>query len=273
MRDFSNRVAVVTGAASGIGAELALHLAREGADLALADIDPEGMQRAADRVAELGRKVSTHRVDVSDRRLMELLPEEVMEAHGRIDVLINNAGVSVGASLEEHELEDFEWVVGINLWGVVYGCKFFLPYLKQSDDAYIVNLSSVFGLVGVPRQTSYCATKFAVRGLSESLGGELAGTSVRVLSVHPGGIKTNIVKKSRYRGKSLDSRDRVIKWFEKRAMPPEKAADIIVGAMKRGAERVLVAPEAYGIDVIKRLVPVIPGRVLAWLEGRMMRAG
>ncbi len=271
MRDFTNRTAVVTGASSGIGRSLAVALADLGADLALVDINGDGLAQTAAMLDKSGRRVTTHEVDVSDRAAMEALAGDVEAEHGHVDVLINNAGVSVAGTFEEQSLDDFEWVVGINLWGVIYGCKAFVPLLRRSNEAYIVNLSSVFGLVGVPRQTSYCATKFAVRGFSEALAAELSDTPVKVLSVHPGGINTNIVKASRYRGKSIDSRSRIVEMFERRGMSPDTAAAQIVKAMKKNRERVLITREAYGIDALKRVFPIIPSRVLSWAERRVAK--
>jgi NAD(P)-dependent dehydrogenase (short-subunit alcohol dehydrogenase family) len=258
MKDFGGRVAVVTGAASGIGQALAHRLAREGCALALVDIDEAGLARTRILVEGEGRHASVHVVDVSDRAKMEALPDAVVRAHGRVDVLVNNAGVAVAGTLEEQSLEDFEWIVGINFWGVVYGCKFFLPVLRRSDDAYIVNLSSMFGLVGIPGQSSYCATKFAVRGLSEAIGAELHETSVRVMSVHPGGINTNIAKAGRYSDTYAKVHERVVKFFEKRTMAPTRCADIIVRGMKSNASRVLVTPEAHLTDALTRMFPRMP---------------
>ena len=271
MRTFTHRVAVITGAASGIGRALAVALADQGCDLALVDIDGDGLQETSRRVEPAGRRVSRHIVDVSDKARMQALAAEVESAHGRVDVLVNNAGVSVGGTFEEQSIDDIEWIVGINFWGVVYGTKVFLPLLHRSDDAYIVNLSSMFGLVGVPRQSTYCATKFAVRGLSESLAAELASTPIRVMSVHPGGIRTNIAARSRYVGGSEASRQRVMDFFERRAMPPEQAAAAIVAGMRRNAERVVITREAIATDIVKRVFPVIPSRVLAWMEHRIMK--
>lgn len=273
MRDFTHRVAVVTGAGSGIGQALAVALAEQGCDLALVDIEPAGMAETADRVRAVGRRASTHEADVSNRTRMAQLPDEVEAAMGRVDILVNNAGVSVGGTFEEQSIEDIEWIVGINFWGVVYGTKFFLPRLRRSDDGYIVNLSSVFGLVGVPQQSTYCATKFAVRGLSESLAAELAGTSIRVMSVHPGGIRTNIVARARYVGGGVRSRQRVLDFFERHAMLPERAAAQIVAGMRRDAERVVITREAIATDIVKRFFPVIPSRVLSWVEQRLMHEG
>ncbi len=262
MKDFGGRVAVVTGAASGIGQALAQKLAREGCDLALVDIDEAGLARTRALVVDEGRRASVHVADVSDRARMQKLPEEVMREHGRVDVLVNNAGVALAGTLAEQSLDDFEWIVGINFWGVVYGCKFFIPHLRRSDSAYIVNLSSMFGLVGIPGQSAYCATKFAVRGLSESIGAELHETNVRVMSVHPGGINTNIAKSGRYADSYQSVHERVVKFFERHTMPASRCADIIVSGMKSNATRVLVTREAHLTDAITRIFPRMPR---AWI--------
>lgn len=256
MKDFHGRVAVITGAGSGIGRALALALVAEGCELALVDVNEARLREVQ---AEIGETRATiHVADVADRKRMAAVAQEIIAQHDRVDILVNNAGVSVGADFEEHSLEDFDWIVGINLLGVVHGCKFFLPYLRRSDDAYIVNLSSVFGIIGVPGQTSYCATKFAVRGFSEALAAELADSTVRVMSVHPGGIRTNIAKDTRFSSTMADRRAKIVEYFEKRAMPAEKCAALIVTAMRKGKRRLLVAPEAHATDLIKRLFPSLP---------------
>lgn len=270
MQNMHGRVAVITGAASGIGRALAVALADEGCDLAIADIDEDGLAGTERLLEGKGCRVTLHRVDVADRTRMGSFPEEIHDAHGRVDILVNNAGVSVAADLLDHSIEDFEWLVGINLWGVVYGTKFFLPHLLQSDDAYVVNLSSMFGLVGVPGQSSYCATKFAVRGFSEAVGAELAATNVRVLSVHPGGIRTNIARAVRWGASHTGMRDRTIRFFDTKTMPADKAALRIVGAMKANRQRVLIGTEAFVADYIKRAVPVLPPNVLAWARRRLL---
>jgi NAD(P)-dependent dehydrogenase (short-subunit alcohol dehydrogenase family) len=271
MRSFTDRVAVITGAASGIGRALAIDLAGQGCALALVDVDDDGLHATAREVKARGRSVSTHVVDVADRAAMLALPEAVMATHGRVDILVNNAGVSVAGTLEEQSFEDLQWIFGINLWGVIHGIKAFLPRLRESDDAYIVNLSSVFGLVGVPRQSSYCATKFAVRGISEAIAAELADSSVRVLCVHPGGVRTKIAERARYVGEAQASRQRWVEFFHSRALPADRAAARIVSAMRAGSERVLVAPEAPFIDLAKRLMPVVPSRWLAWIDRRVAK--
>ncbi|MGE3672806.1 MAG: SDR family NAD(P)-dependent oxidoreductase, partial [Polyangiaceae bacterium] len=174
MKQFKGRVAVVTGAASGIGRATALELAAAGCHLALADLNEAGLESARKQAEALGVRVTTHRVNVADLKAMERFVDEVVAAHGGVNILINNAGVAATSAFEEQSLSDYEWLVGINFWGVVYGCKLFLPHLKRADEAHIVNISSMFGLTGIPTQTAYCATKFAVRGFTESLWVELS---------------------------------------------------------------------------------------------------
>jgi len=256
MRSFRDRIALVTGAASGIGQATAEALAREGCHLVLVDLNEQGLAETRERVEKLGRRASVHIVDVADRSAMEKLGTEVERAHGELHILVNNAGVAVAATFEAHSLEDFEWLMGINFWGVVYGCKTFLPLLRRVDEAHIVNVSSVFGLVGVPMNSSYCASKFAVRGLSESLRAELWDTPIGVTSVHPGGVATNIVKAARFvETEGLpDLHARTVRAFE-RMLPPSKAAKLIVRGIRRNAPRVLITREAHFIDAAKRAFP------------------
>jgi NAD(P)-dependent dehydrogenase (short-subunit alcohol dehydrogenase family) len=272
MKNMHGKVAVVTGAGSGIGRALSAALAREGCDVALVDLHDEPLASAAELVREAGRTASTHVVDVADRARMAALPDAVLSAHGRVDIVVNNAGVSVAADFAEQELDDFAWLVGINLWGVVHGCKFFLPHLLRSDDAYIVNMSSMFGLVGVPGQSSYCATKFAVRGFSEAIAAELATTPVRVLCVHPGGIRTNIVRTARWGAGHAARREGIVRFFDQRTMPAEDAAARIVAAMRAGKSRLLITREAHLTDAIKRIFPVLPPRLLDRAQKLVRRA-
>lgn len=266
MRDFADRIAVVTGAGSGIGRALAVGLAQRGCNVAAVDINDDGLAQTARAIEALGRRASTHHIDVADRGAMEALPDAVEGEFGRVDIVVNNAGVSVAGTLDEQTLDDFEWVVRVNLLGVAYGCKVFLPLLRRSDDAYIVNLSSVFGLVGAPRQSSYCATKFAIRGLSESLGAELSDSPIRVMSVHPGAVRTGIAKAARYRGQSVHSRAQMVDMFEHDAMAPERVATLTIDAMGRNRDRLIVTEQAQGLDALKRLLPRIPGRLIRWAE-------
>jgi len=265
MKKFTDRTAVITGAGSGIGRATAVLLAKRGARLAIADINEAGLEETAKLVRDLGRPVTTHKVDVSDKARMEAFAGEVVDAHGGVHLVINNAGVAVVADFKEHSLKDFEWLMGINFWGVVYGCKFFLPHLLRADEGHIVNLSSLFGLLGIPQQTSYCASKFAVRGFTESLRIELAQTNVGVTSVHPGGIATNIVAEARLAGEADNPRNRarLVKSFKK-MMPPSEAAEQIVRGVERNKPRVLITRETYVADVFKRLAPALSIDMVAW---------
>ena len=193
------RVAVVTGAGGGIGRGIALALARRGCHLALADIDAAGLAAtAAEAEAEAaGVRPSRHVVDVADRAAVAALPALVREAHGRVDVLVNNAGVALGGSFEQVSETDFDWLMAINFEAVVRMTRAFLPLLHGSDDARIVNVSSVYGLVSPPGQSAYSASKFAVRGFSNALRHELEGTRVGVTVVHPGGVATAIARSAR----------------------------------------------------------------------------
>jgi len=168
MQKITGRVAVVTGAASGIGRATAKHMIERGCAVAAADIDAGGLATLADEVGRSGGTLSTHLVDVANRSQMAVLPERVLAEHGHVHILVNNAGVALGQTVEDLSWEDFDWLVGINFWGVVHGCKFFLPYLQREEEAHIANISSMFGFAGLPTQGPYCATKAAVRSFSET---------------------------------------------------------------------------------------------------------
>ncbi len=268
MQSFDNKVAVVTGAASGIGRALAQQLAQRGAALALVDRNAEALAETAASVAATAKRVTTHVVDVADAEQMEALAAAVVAQHGRVELLINNAGVSVTGTFEEQSLDDWRWIVGVNFWGVVHGCKFFLPHLRSAESAHIVNLSSMFGLIGLPTQSSYCATKFAVRGLSEALWAELHGSGIGVTSVHPGGVKTNIVRASRTA--DANAKQQMIERFDRMAMTPEKAAGKILRAVERNKLRVVICPEARVADWAKRL---FPAGVHQWVSSGYRRFG
>lgn len=263
MQRLRDRIAVVTGAASGIGRAVSELLAARGAKLVLVDVDAGGLAETARTIRSSGRDAREHVVDVSDKAAMQALAKTVADQHGAVHLLVNNAGVSVGATFEQHSLDDFEWLMGINFWGVVYGCKLFLPLLRRADEAHIVNISSVFGMVGVPMNSSYCASKFAVRGLTETLRAELMDSNIGVTSVHPGGVATNIVRRARFVEpddmKGLHAR--TVRAFE-RMLPPEKAAIAIVRGIERNSARVLITREAYLIDAAKRLMPVLSSEMI-----------
>ena len=173
MKSFKNKVAAITGAASGIGRALALELGKQQCDLALSDVNEAGLNETADMARKLGVKVTATKLDVANRDAMHAWADQVVKDHGKVNLIFNNAGVALGNTVEEAKYEDYEWIMGINLWGVIYGTKAFLPYIKQTGDGHIINVSSIFGLFAQPTQSGYNMTKFAVRGFTESLRQEL----------------------------------------------------------------------------------------------------
>ena len=259
--NLTERVAVVTGAGGGIGRGIALALSRRGCHLALADVSAAGLAETAAMIR--GAQVSTHRLDVTDREACLALPQQVLDTHGRVDLLVNNAGVAIGGTFEQVDESDFDWLMEVNFHAVVRLTRAFLPHLKASDQARIVNVSSLFGLIAPPGQTAYCAAKFAVRGFSESLRRELeeAGSSVGVTVVHPGGINTDIARNARpprhvtNEEASLIAaeRDRFQKFL---CMSPVQAGEIIVAGIEKERSRILVGNDAKAASFIERLVPV-----------------
>lgn len=253
MKDLTNKVAVVTGAGSGIGRALAKALAERGCRLAVSDVNEAGL---AETVAELGdAEVRSYRLDVADRDAIYAHAEAVSADFGQVNLVVNNAGVALSASVREMTDEDFKWVMDIDFWGVAHGSRAFLPHLIASGDGHLVNISSVFGLIGVPKQSAYNAAKFAVRGFTEALRQEmkLENQPVSVSCVHPGGIRTNIANAARM-GKSENAAAQR-KGFDKMAMTtPDKAAAIIVKGILKDESRILVGPDAWGIEAINRLL-------------------
>ncbi|MEP4146023.1 MAG: SDR family oxidoreductase [Halioglobus sp.] len=252
MKKIQGRIAVVTGAASGIGQAVSLELARRGADIALVDVDEAALLKVQAEIEAMGRVTSLHQVDVSKQQQMAALPEQVIAAHGGVHILVNNAGVSVNLPFEQQEVSDLEWISGINYWGVMYGCKYFLPFLRKADEAHIVNMSSSAGLTGMKGQSSYAATKFAVRGLSESLYVELANTSVGITCVHPGAVATNILDAARM---DPQHKEKMLKTFHL-AMPAEKAARLIVKAIEKKRFKLVFCVDSRVLDFMKRVVPI-----------------
>lgn len=268
-----NSVAVVTGAASGIGRALAIRLAQEKiAGIAISDINENGLNEICETISRTGVKCSKHVVDVGDREQMRKFAEDVLKEHGRATHLINNAGVGLLGSFEQISLDDMEWLMNINYWGVVYGVKFFLPILKEQEKAHIVNVSSVFGFIAPPEQTAYCSSKFAVRGFTEALRHELEDTNVRVSTVHPGGVKTNIARNSRV-GENTPSeyKDQGVEFFDKVAWTtPETAAETIVRGIKNENPRILIGKDAHLISYVHRLFPKSYLRVFSRLAGHKL---
>jgi NAD(P)-dependent dehydrogenase (short-subunit alcohol dehydrogenase family) len=259
------RTAVVTGAGSGIGRAIALSLARRGCHLALADVDAVGLARTAEKIVPQRVRVSQHHIDVSDPRAVAVLPDAVNEVHGGADLLVNNAGVALGGTFEQTPESDFEWLFAINFWGAVRMTRAFLPLLLRSEEGWLVNISSVFGLIAPPGQTAYAASKFAVRGFSESLRHELEGR-VGVTVVHPGGVATSIAKNARIaKGMQGEEAERRRRKFESvLKMPPEIAGEIIVSGVERRKARIIAGSDAKFASLLERLMPVSYWKLLGW---------
>ncbi|HEV2196579.1 MAG TPA: SDR family NAD(P)-dependent oxidoreductase [Candidatus Acidoferrum sp.] len=272
MSFLSEGVTVVTGAGSGIGRALAQRLAVAGSALALADIDETGLQQTAQSLAKTSAPsaksvalVTTHVVDVAKEESVKSFAADVNSRHGRVTLLINNAGVALHGDFEEISLDDLRWLMDINFWGAVYGVKYFLPMLRREPRAHIVNVSSVFGLIAPAGQAAYSASKFAVRGFTEALRHELAPTNVCVSCVHPGGIRTPIAQHARL-GASTPAarREQSVARFEKLARtPPETAAAVILRGVERREPRILIGMDARQIDILQRLRPATYWKSLA----------
>lgn len=272
MKSLKDKIVAITGAGSGIGRALALAAARQGAQVALSDISQSGLDETAASLPR-GSRYSARVLDVADRDAVFAWAAYVAEQHGGVDVIINNAGVSLSDRVGHMKLEDFQWLFNINFWGVIHGVDAFLPYLRQRSDAHIVNISSVFGIVGIPSQSAYNASKFAVRGYTEALRQELEGTPIHVSCVHPGGIKTNIVRGGRHyqdaSGSEVDH-DTMSRQFDKIAMTtPDQAAQVILRGVLRNDPRILIGGDAKVLDVLARLLPSYYDKV----SGTFMRLG
>lgn len=261
MKSFENKVAAITGAGSGIGRALAVELGRQKCNVALSDVNEEGLLETVGLLRGLGVEVTSEPVDVANREAVHAWADQVVDEHGKVNLIFNNAGVALASTVDGMSYGDFEWLMGVNFWGVVYGTKAFLPYLKASADGHIINLSSVFGLAGIPSQSAYNSAKFAVRGFTESLRQELDMMScgVSASSVHPGGIKTGIARSSRIDPSvrdlgisDTDSRERFEKTFITGA---DTAARAILDGVRRNQRRILVGPDARVFDWVVRLLP------------------
>ncbi len=267
---FDGKTALITGAGSGIGRATAGAFARAGADLVLGDIDEAGLEATAAPLRGLGRRVLTRRVDVSQREAMAAFAEEVVSAAGPIDVLVNNAGVGLAARLLETTLEDWDWILSINLWGVIHGCHFFAPAMARRGRGHIVNMASVAGLVASEPLGAYSTTKFAVVGFSEALREELGPLGVGVTTICPGVIDTPIVKSTRARGAYAEpaSRARMESLYTRRAYGPDKVASAILDGIAHNRALVPVSPEAWALYLGKRTAPEAMRRVFAQVRKR-----
>ena len=271
MKDFTNKVAAITGAGSGMGRTLALNLAGRGCHLALSDVNTEGLEQTAALLKDAGVKVTADKVNVADREAMYQWADKVVADHGKVNLIFNNAGVALASTIAAVSYDELEWILGINMWGVIYGTKAFLPHLEASGEGHVINTSSLFGLCAQPTQSAYNISKFAVRGFTESLRQELdvQKSCVSATSVHPGGIKTNIARDSRA-NESIEqltgkTHEQGVAEFEKFFITSaEKAAETIIRAVQANKRRVVVGPDAKVLDVIVRLFPASYQRLITW---------
>lgn len=259
--------AVVTGAANGIGRATAEALARRRVRVALVDVDEPRLAETADRLLTAGCHVSSHVADVADRAAIADVAREIGARYGSLEILINSAGVSLSGRFEALRLDDIEWLMRTNFWGVVYSCHVFLPQLKSAPAAAIVNVLSQLALVAAPGKTAYCAAKFGVRGFSESLASELAGSSVRVIRVYPGPVSTSIV----HRGRATDpeTQRREAEFLAERGLAPSAVANAIVRAIERDSSRVVVGWGTRALDVAGRALPEFTRAGVAYVARRL----
>jgi len=270
MKGFDGKVAVVTGAGSGIGQALAIELARSGAKLAISDIDTEGLAATEERLKAIGAPVKADRLDVTERQAFQVYADGVKDRYGIVNQVYNNAGIAYTGSVEISQFKDLERVMDVDYWGVVNGTKIFLPHLIASGDGHVVNVSSVFGLLAVPGQAAYNAAKFAVRGFTEALRQEMlvAGHPVKVTCVHPGGIKTAIARNA-VTAEGLDQEE-LAHFFDKKlaSTSAQKAARVILDGVSKNKARVLVGTDAKALDLLARVTGSGYQRLVAAVTSR-----
>jgi NADP-dependent 3-hydroxy acid dehydrogenase YdfG len=272
MQGFAGKVAVVTGAGSGIGQALAVELGRSGASLAISDVNTEGLTQTEEQLKAIGAPVKADRLDVTEREAFLLYADAVNEHFGKVNQIYNNAGIAFTGDIEVSQFKDIERVMDVDFWGVVNGTKAFLPHLIASGDGHVINVSSVFGLFAVPGQAAYNAAKFAVRGFTEALRQEMVAADhpVAVTTVHPGGIKTAIARNATT-AEGLDQAE-LAKLFDKRLArtTPHRAAEIILEAVRKKKARVLVGGDAKVLDILVRLTGSGYQQLFGPVMGRLM---
>lgn len=268
MKDFSQKVAVVTGAGSGMGRYLAVLLAKAGCDVVICDVNEDTLADTATMLKNYNVAVSSHRLDVGDEEAIKALPEKVIAQHGKVDLVFNNAGITIDSDFSTMPEEDWDKVMGVNLHGVINMTRAFLPYLADRPEAAVVNTSSIFGMIAVPRQSVYHATKFAVRGFTESLVKEMKGTSLQVHCVHPGHIGTNILASAKINPTQQENQQRGMfarpdasqeeqgAAFRENGMHASRAAQIILDGVRKRRSRIFVGWDAKLIDLAQRLMPM-----------------
>ena len=272
MKTFKEKVAVITGAGSGMGRYLAILLAKDGADVCVCDVNEETLNETVAMLRKYNASISSHLLDVSDKESIEALPQKVIDQHGKVDLVFNNAGVTAGSHFKDMDEDNWDWVMGINFDGVINSTRAFIPHLINHSEAAIVNTSSIFGMVAVPGQTAYHATKFAVRGFTESLTLEMKETNpnLQIHCVHPGHIGTNIAATARMSDKDFKDNEARSSIFTKNApktqqemgelfkeggMHPSKAAKIILNGVKKKKSRIFIGLDAKLLDLSQRLFP------------------
>lgn len=267
MKNLSGKVAVITGVGSGIGKALSLHLAKGGCNLSLNELNIERLEETIDECKKINPSINIYSesFDVSDSQKMHFFAKNTVEKLNHVDIMINNAGVAIGAvKAEELKKEDFDWIMGINFWGMVYGTQAFVPHLKSRQESALVNISSLFGLVGIAYQAAYCTTKFAIRGFTESLRMETLHDAphLTIHTVHPGGVSTRIATDSKWVLDRDKPDDHDIKANELLVMPPPKAAKIIIDGIKQKKSRILVGNDAKRASLIQRIWPQKYSKIL-----------
>jgi len=272
MKTFKDKVAVITGAGSGMGRYLAILLAKDGADVCICDVNEKTLSETLAMLRKFNVSVSSHILDVSDKKAIEALPQKVIDQHGKVDLVFNNAGVTAGSHFQDMKEENWDWVMGINFNGVINSTRAFIPHLVNNAEAAIVNTSSIFGIVAVPGQTAYHATKFAVRGFTESLALEMKQTNpnLQIHCVHPGHIGTNIAATARMSDedfKDNETRSSIFsrnapktqqemgELFKEGGMHPSKAAKIILNGVKKNKTKIFIGLDAKLLDLSQRLFP------------------
>jgi len=261
----NDKIAVITGAGSGIGRALARQFNAEGCKLLISDISEQGLKETVHLLPRKEVLVQSHILDVADKSAFQAWAKSIADEHGKVDIVINNAGVAVGSPVEESNYEDIEWLMGINFWGVVYGTREFLPLLRQSSQGHLVNISSIFGIVGIPTQSAYNASKFAVRGYTEALRHEMVGSNIHVCCVHPGGIKTNIAANARMTNSDISREEAAANFDNLANTTAESAAAQIITAIEKRKKRLLIGRDAKYMSIISRLFPVNYSRFLPGL--------
>ena len=272
MKSFKEKVAVITGAGSGMGRYLAILLARDGADVCVCDLNEKTLNETVIMLRKYNVSVSSHLLDVSDKESIEALPQKVIDQHGKVDLVFNNAGVGSGSYFQDMNKDNWDWVMGINFEGVVNSTRAFIPHMINNSEAAIVNTSSIFGMVTIPGQSVYHATKFAVRGFTESLALEMKQTNpnLQIHCVHPGHIGTNIATSARISDEDFDktqarmsifnrnppkTKQEMGELFKEGGMHPSKAAKIILDGVKKNNSRIFVGLDAKLLDLSQRLFP------------------